>query len=516
MRAVTTLILAAAALLSACTDEVPTAVPPQPRFNTEFDTGPMGTTEQYWRSATELWVYDNTTELGFNNHLPNYSLYQTNINQIRWGGARLMRVDLDWKAVDPTGYGGYPPTNCATCPPLHNVLDNFRDNVERALNTSVVPVVMIHGTPDAHMHYGPHNNWQGATDAQLATSRAEFTRFVRDMVALVPGVNYWQIMNEVDAGHWGVGLLGGGAFHHVGNGLFSFDRRAQAKNYALLMQSVYPAVKQANPNAWVIMSGLTGSPYMDSQSMPVSNPGWQFLDEFYLRGGGAFVDIMAVHAYGRPTSDPDGFTDKSTAMLSWMNQHGDGKRPLWLTEFGRGAGMYMRENNNVIPANAGPTFDNDQSSFFANALYHLQYGHRFHKAMVYSINAENLETAPAGAALPNDYSCGNDQYGNPKQQCEPADYSIGLFRTDGTTSRPAFQTIAGHGINHNWLFNGYGYGDIVVYSPTMRPIGYSYTRSGSQVTIHGVHLNKLYPKPIHFENDPDTGGGSGCEPALYC
>jgi hypothetical protein len=460
----------------------------------------MGSTEQYWRTPYELWVYDNTTELGFNNHLPRYELYQTNINQIRWGSARMMRVGLDWRAVDPTGYGTYPAHNCLDCIPQHTVLDNFLDNVERALRTGVVPVVMIHGTPEAHSHYGEHNGWQGATDAELAVTRREFTRFVRDMVQMAPGVNYWQIMNEVDAGHWGVSALGGGAFRYVGNGLFNFDRAAQARNYALMMQSVYPAIKQANPNAWVVMAGLTGTPYMDGQSMPVNNQDWQFLDEFYRAGGGAYVDIMAVHAYGRPTYDPDGFWDKSTAMLSVMNRYGDGKRPLWLTEFGRGAGMYMRENNNTPPSNPGPGFDQDQSNFFASALHLLQYGHRFHKAMVYSINAEDLETPPSWVTLPSDYSCGNHLLGGPKQNCERTDFSIGLFRSDLVTARPAVNTIASHGINHNWLFNGYGYGDITVHAPFTNPIGYSYTRNNDYVTIHGVHLNKLYPKPIQFED----------------
>ncbi|HYW14487.1 MAG TPA: hypothetical protein VE871_21145, partial [Longimicrobium sp.] len=288
MRAATSLLLAAVVLLPACADQGPTPLSPeQPRSeNTEYETVPMGATEQYWRSANELWVYDNHTELGFNNHLPKYELYQTNINQIRWGGARMMRMDIDWTLVDLNGYGSYEATNCADCVPLHTYLDNVRDNVERALRTGVVPVVVVHGAPNVHRHYGPHNNWQGATDAELAVTRREFTRFMRDMVNLMPGVTFWQILNEVDGGHWGVDVLGGGAFRGVGNNLFNFDRAAQARNYALLMESVYPAIKQANPNAWVIMSGLTGTPYMDYQSMPVSNENWDFLRAFYQAGGG--------------------------------------------------------------------------------------------------------------------------------------------------------------------------------------------------------------------------------------
>lgn len=518
MRIAVPLLLATALLASACSDELRSPLVPQARVdNNEFDTGPMRTTEQYWRTPLELWVYDNTTELGFNNHLPKHELYQTNINQIRWGSARMMRIDLDWSLADPSGYatGGYAPTDGANNM-LHNYLDNFRDNVERALNTSVVPVVMIHGTPGAHSHYGPWNNWQGATDAQLAVTRQEFTRFVTDMVNLVPGVTFWQIMNEVDGGHWGVSALGGGAFHSVGGGLFSFDRRAQARNYKLMMQSVYPAIKQANPNAWVVMAGLTGTPYMNASSEPVSTPGWDFLDEFYNAGGGAYVDFMAVHAYGRPTGDGDGFTDKGTAMLNVMNQKGDGKRPLWLTEFGRGATAYISEQG-VPASNAGPTFDSDQSAYFADALYYLQYGHRFQKAFAYSTNAEDLQAPPSSVALPTDGSCGNYLLGGPKQNCEPNDYSIGLFRSDGVTARPAYNTIAAHGINHNWLFNGYGYGDVTVLAGNKVPLNYSYTRSGSYVTVHGVLLNKLYPTKIAwvYEVQPEDPENP-CYPQLIC
>jgi hypothetical protein len=495
-------LLAAAVLLGACTDEARSPISPQTRVeNTEFDTGPMGLTDQYWKTGTELWVYDDNTELGYSSHLPYYELYQTGINQIRDGGARMMRIDVDWGVVDPSGYGPLLATNCLDCPPLHNALDNFVDNVERAQRTSVVPVVVVHGTPSAHQYYNSSNGWAGATPSQIAVARQEFTRFMSQLVQLAPSVKFWQILNEPDGGHHGVAILGGGAFTHAGSGRYTFDRNAQGRNYAALMQSVYPAVKAQNPNAWVLMAALTGTPYMDAASMPIDYPGWDFLHGFYQNGGKPYVDFMAIHAYGRATNDATGFTDKANAVLAVMGQYGDAKRPLWLTEFGHGAAAYHKENGVWPSSNAGAAFDAHQNAFFADALYHLQFGNKFQKALVYNLSASLNESPPAGIVLPSNYSCGNNRDGSAKQNCEPADYSTGLFRNDNLTARPAFYTIRGHGINHFWLFNGFGYGDITV-STYQRPVGYSYTRYGGTITIHGVTVNKLFPTRIMFEDEP--------------
>ncbi|MEO7556579.1 MAG: cellulase family glycosylhydrolase [Acidimicrobiales bacterium] len=102
--------------------------------------------------------------------------------------------------------------------------------------------------------------------------------------------------------------------------------------YAAMLRATYPAIKQADPNATVVMGGLSGNDYT-------------FLQGVYSAGGGAFFDRAAVHPYTNG-KDPTlcwyepGTTRNAKFALCGIEEvrktmlaNGD-SRDLWLTEMG--------------------------------------------------------------------------------------------------------------------------------------------------------------------------------------
>lgn len=106
-----------------------------------------------------------------------------------------------------------------------------------------------------------------------------------------------------------------------------------ASEYASLLAAGYPAVKQADPGATVLLGGLSKSDY-------------NYLDGVYRAGARPYFDAVAVHPY-TGSADPTWCWDQAgTTKLAvdafcgieevrrTMEAHGDSAKGLWLTEFG--------------------------------------------------------------------------------------------------------------------------------------------------------------------------------------
>lgn len=101
--------------------------------------------------------------------------------------------------------------------------------------------------------------------------------------------------------------------------------------YTELLKAAYPAVKAGNPNAVVLLGGLTGNDY-------------PFLEGVYAAGGQGYFDAVAVHTdtacnvlspydFLRGSDDrmiPDSFL-AYREVHAVMLAHGDNK-PIWMTE----------------------------------------------------------------------------------------------------------------------------------------------------------------------------------------
>ncbi len=125
-------------------------------------------------------------------------------------------------------------------------------------------------------------------------------------------VDAYEIWNEEDSPGWWVG-----APDPVG--------------YTQLLKATYPAIKAADPNATVLLGGLTGNDY-------------SFLEGVYAAGGKGYFDAVAVHtdtacniaspyAFLRDQDerlDPDSFL-AYREIHATMLANGDDK-PIWITE----------------------------------------------------------------------------------------------------------------------------------------------------------------------------------------
>jgi hypothetical protein len=133
-----------------------------------------------------------------------------------------------------------------------------------------------------------------------------------------PVVNYWEFYNEPDAKltNWVPGWGNNGA------------------QYAEMLQTVYPAVKQANPRAQVVFGGIAYD-WWESASGPFVE---SFLDDVLQAGAGPFFDIMNFHAYPsfatNWTNDgSSGLYEKAQAVRNkLLNYQLD--KPLIITEAG--------------------------------------------------------------------------------------------------------------------------------------------------------------------------------------
>lgn len=495
------LVALACIAAAACVDqEQGSPVSPRAPRSNNTASSDLSRVQTHWRSANELWAYDMTPEVGLHTHFPVGELVRQNLDQIANAHVRMVRVGYKWDHADPSGNGS---PSCGSYPKYGCYYWTSLDNINAAINLGLEPVVNITEVPMPFRHYpGPLD--PGPTqpnEAQLQATWSAFARFMVDLVTALPRVKYYQILNEQDGGHAGVNMLGG-VTQTWENGAWRFDYQTQGRNYARFMKMVYDSIKSRNPNAWVVMGGLTGTPYMDPNGYPISRPNWGFLHAFYQNGGRNYVDIPAIHAYGHAAaSDGTGLTAKGTAVRNVMSLYGDATAPLWLTEFGRDAATAAQESPGNSPW-SGSFFDQDQRNHWVEVMDRFSTLNQYQKAFGYSTSQGGVGAPPAGATI--------------DAGLQPGDYGLGIFRLDQLTPRPAYTALQQHPVNNAVRSYPYSSGSLQVYAPGKYPVGYQYYHDGSYVTIYGVTVDKLFPLKIMFQS---VGSPEPCEPvwpALSC
>jgi polysaccharide biosynthesis protein PslG len=124
-----------------------------------------------------------------------------------------------------------------------------------------------------------------------------------------------------------------------------------AAEYAALLKAAFPAIKAADPGAFVVYGGLTPT--------GVNNPSIAVDDAVYLRQSYAFnngeikqyFDVLGIHASGA-NNPPEAFWPESPGpgpgyfdhpsfyfrraedLRKVMEEAGDGQKQAWITEFG--------------------------------------------------------------------------------------------------------------------------------------------------------------------------------------
>jgi Glycosyl hydrolase catalytic core len=96
--------------------------------------------------------------------------------------------------------------------------------------------------------------------------------------------------------------------------------------YARLVKISHDAIKSKDSHARIVLGGLLGS------GRPLA---WDFLSGLYkVSGFKNNFDVAALHPY---TTSLDGFRRQILRFRAPMTNHGDGAKPLWLTEFAWGS-----------------------------------------------------------------------------------------------------------------------------------------------------------------------------------
>ena len=159
-----------------------------------------------------------------------------------------------------------------------------------------------HGTGDHHPPLNP--DWYAQFMFQAAKRYAPL------------GVHAWEIWNEPNVDSF-------------------WQPRPDVARYAAMLERAYLAIKAADPEATVIVGGL--SPGGDRSDGTTLSPR-TFLTRLYDAGAGHAFDAVALHPYSFPAlpleaKDWNPFYNAPT-LYQVMVDHGDARKKIWGTEFG--------------------------------------------------------------------------------------------------------------------------------------------------------------------------------------
>jgi hypothetical protein len=223
------------------------------------------------------------------------------LDGIKAAGAGWVRFDFAWSAVQPNG-------------PNQWSWKQLDDAVTSANARGLRVLGMLGYAPD----------WAGGFGV-APTDNAAFARFAEMTVRRYAprGVKHWEIWNEPN--------------------YKTFWNPPDPAAYTRLIQVAYPAIKRADPKAYVL-AGAT-APGDVGLADDIAAP--EFVSAMYANGAHGFFDGLSHHPYTAPASPVDSVPDargwqwlytsccNATANLrDLMVSNGDADKQIWVTEFG--------------------------------------------------------------------------------------------------------------------------------------------------------------------------------------
>jgi hypothetical protein len=170
----------------------------------------------------------------------------------------------------------------------------------------------------------------------------DFANFMKDVVARYSGspyyVTYYELWNEpdVDAAAFAAGVDSPfGCWGDTG------DTNYGGGYYATMLSYVYPAIKQANPNAQVLVGGLLldCNPYVAPPPGKTNCNAGRFLEGILAGGGGNYFDGVSYHAY-------EYFTKPADMNIS-INGLGVYANPNWFSSWNTTGPVLIAKTNFV-------------------------------------------------------------------------------------------------------------------------------------------------------------------------
>jgi hypothetical protein len=229
------------------------------------------------------------------------------MDHILLSGARWVRLDADWKSIEPNaGRWNWSYTD--------RVVAAARN---RGLNVLLVPTYTPpwarRGVCATSMYCPPANTaWYANFVFQAVSRYAPF------------GVHHYEIWNEPNLDAW-------------------WASGPNAADYVNLLRPAYLKAHQADPFVTVISGGLAPHGDLGANPYEIRSP-VNFITAMYRAGARGFFDAFANHPYPPLPNDP--FSGRATwnalMQTEWehsiMEANGDGHKQIWGTEYGSPTG----------------------------------------------------------------------------------------------------------------------------------------------------------------------------------
>lgn len=122
------------------------------------------------------------------------------------------------------------------------------------------------------------------------------------------GIRYWELINEPNLPCCGWGYHGA-------------NQPVNSALYAELLEAMHRAIREEDPNAVIILGGLSSS---TEHLGPIN-----YLDDLYSFGAINAFDVIAYHPYG----EHENISVPLANIEAKMNEYGDDK-PVWILEIG--------------------------------------------------------------------------------------------------------------------------------------------------------------------------------------
>jgi polysaccharide biosynthesis protein PslG len=218
-----------------------------------------------------------------------------------------VKIDMDWSVVEgrPGEFDWAITDMFVDEAAAHqiNVLGLVAFTPEWALPASA-------GDTDYPRHYRPEQLEDFANFARTAAERYASK-----------GVRSWEIWNEPNIGKF-------------------WPPVQNAGEYGEMFRKAAAAIRGVDPEATVLIGGLTTTP---DDPDPGFSPA-EFLEQLYGNGTAQLADGIAAHPYSFPSLPMDavqqregGFADLPD-LHAVMDDHDDGRKKIWITEFGAPTG----------------------------------------------------------------------------------------------------------------------------------------------------------------------------------
>jgi hypothetical protein len=275
-----------------------------------------------------------TAETGLNLNAVGQALDPAVLARLQGAGTRWVRTFMTWPSLEPAR-GQY---NAAA-------LDALRQAGQALHARGMKLEVVVVKTPA----------WAngGAGELVPPTDPADFGTGMGQIATQTRGrVDAWELWNEEDSTTW-------------------FKPGPDAGAYAGLLRAAYPRIKQADPAATVIMGGLTGN---DAS----------FLEQVYAAGGGGQFDAVSTHTDTACLLNAPSvyYREPSGRVAQWsflgyrevhdvMQAHGDGAKPMILTEIGWSTTTAICGQGQSAGKKAGGVSEADQARFLQQAYHCL-------------------------------------------------------------------------------------------------------------------------------------------------